>query len=280
MRSSNGKKACAVVTAVSLAVALVLVYTVTGLAAARMPAAPGRTIYQSGNAYIDASNANQGGYIMAKYDGGEKRVKLIVASGEMTYSYDLRTDGEFEVFPLQMGSGVYTIEFYEQVSGSKYAQKYAKELEVELDDEYACYLLPNQYVNYTADSKAVELSRSLSADAQSDHEKVRRIFNYVRAHIQYDYVRAGQVMQGKLSVYIPDIDEVIEKRMGICFDYSALLASMTRAQGIPTKMVIGYADKKYHAWNKVLLDGNWERLDATFAAQNVTGSQYTVARTY
>ena len=61
------------------------------------------------------------------------------------------------------------------------------------------------------------------------------------------------------SGYLPDLDQVLEKKMGICFDYASLTAALLRVQGIAVKLVIGYADNTYHAWNEVYLSGQWVR---------------------
>ena len=36
-------------------------------------------------------------------------------------TYDLNTSGDYEVFPLQLGDGSYTVELFENVSGKKYS---------------------------------------------------------------------------------------------------------------------------------------------------------------
>ena len=57
------------------------------------------------------------------------------------------------------------------------------------------------------------------------------------------------------SGYVPDPDRALSKGSGICYDYASLMAAMTRSQGIPTRLVIGYASKDiYHAWNEVWTD--------------------------
>ena len=69
------------------------------------------------------------------------------------------------------------------------------------------------------------------------------------------------------------------KKSGICFDYAALMTAMLRTQGIPTKLVVGYAGSVYHAWistyteetgwvnNIIYFDGNnWKLMDPTFAS--------------
>ena len=49
-------------------------------------------------------------------------------------------------------------------------------------------------------------------------------------------------------VSLPDIDEVMRRKQGICFDYSSLMAAMLRSQRIPTRLEFGYAGDAYHAW--------------------------------
>ena len=68
---------------------------------------------------------------------------------------------------------------------------------------------------------------------------------------------------------------------GICLDYSAVMASMLRSQGIPTRLEVGYAGTAYHAWISTYItdigwvngiiefDGtNWSLMDPTFAANS------------
>ena len=74
---------------------------------------------------------------------------------------------------------------------------------------------------------------------------------------------AMMVSAGQQSGYVPDLDAMLEKKMGICFDFAALMGALLRSQGIPTQMVMGYADITYHAWNNILIDGEWVRYDAT-----------------
>ena len=74
-------------------------------------------------------------------------------------------------------------------------------------------------------------------------------------------------------------DQVLEKKSGICFDYAALMTGMLRSQGVPCKLVVGYAGTVYHAWisvwtaehgwvdNVVYFNGSsWQRMDPTFAS--------------
>ena len=83
--------------------------------------------------------------------------------------------------------------------------------------------------------------------------------------------------------YLPDPDETLSTKKGICYDYAALAAAMLRSQGIPTKLITGYVSsggsELYHAWNMIWLEESgwitveiraprheWQRIDLTFAA--------------
>ena len=59
-----------------------------------------------------------------------------------------------------------------------------------------------------------------------------------------------------------------------------LFPALLRAQGIAVKLVIGYADNTYHAWNEVYLSGQWVRLDITAQASNMNVKSYTTERFY
>lgn len=56
---------------------------------------------------------------------------------------------------------------------------------------------------------------------------------------------------------------------GDCTEHSVLLAALSRAQGLPTRVVFGAlivaeANAAYgHAWNEVFVDGEWQLVDAT-----------------
>ena len=94
-------------------------------------------------------------------------------------------------------------------------------------------------------------------------------------NITYDHELAATVQSG----YLPVLDTVLAKRSGICFDYASLMTGMLRSQGIPSKLVVGYAGTAYHAWisvwseetgwvdGAIYFDGvSWQRMDPTFAS--------------
>lgn len=243
------------------------------------PTADGAVTYGNEAVAIDASNTRDG-YIMASYIGSSSKVKLqIKGPDSVTYTYDMKPE-IYDTFPLSAGSGSYDIGVYENISGDKYSTAFYQTIEVQLKDEFTPFLYPNQFVNYNKDTEAVALARELSASADSGLDVVANIYHYVIDNIVYDDEKADAPPTG----YLPDLDETLETKKGICFDYASLMTCMLRSQGIPTKLQIGFSGEIKHAWistyleetgwvdNIIEFDGkDWELMDPTFAANTDAG---------
>jgi len=240
-----------------------------------LPIPSGLTTFAEGDLLIDASHSDQG-YIMAKHQPNEKPLKLRLSCGKASLSYDFIANGEYEVFPLQLGNGSYKVEVFQQASGRKYKPLMDVTFEVNIADETLPFTVPNQYVDYDADSDAVIKSIELCHGLENDWDKYQAIYRYMATHMIYDFDKARKVSTG----YLPVVDDVLYEQKGICFDLSALMATMLRTQGIPTQLVIGYADQIYHAWNLVYLDGQWYRCDITSDIMCMNISRYTTERYY
>ncbi len=232
------------------------------------------------SATIDYSNASHG-YIMAKYSGNVKKIKIqITRSGASTYTYDLNNGGRYEVFPLTGGNGAYKVEIYENVSGNQYALACGTGVQVSLANDFYPYLYPSQFVNFSASSAAVKKSDELDGGSEDVLTIVKNVYNYVISNVTYDNDKAAAVSRGGMTGYVPSVDSTLSSNKGICFDYAALMTAMLRCQGIPTRMQLGYVSGGiYHAWisvyssetgwinDVIYFDGqNWKLMDPTFAA--------------
>ena len=239
------------------------------------PVASGTEVYSGGGAQIDASNTSEG-YVMVKYSGSVSKIRVqITRDGGSTYTYALNNSGSYEVFPLSQGSGGYSINIYENVSGNQYALALGQYISVSLRNSFLPFLYPNQYVNFYNGSQTVAKGARLASTAANDLEVVENIYNYVIHNISYDFNKAANISFG----YLPNVDSVLSSGIGICFDYAAVMATMLRTQNIPTKLVVGYAGNIYHAWIStyitdvgwvngiIYFDGqSWKRMDPTFAS--------------
>ena len=262
------------------------------------PSADGVTVYQNDFASIDASNTSQG-YVMVKYNGTNEKVKLqITCPDQSCYTYLISDRGAYDTFPLTAGNGSYALQVLENVAGDTYTVSLAQSINVSIEDEFLPFLYPNQYVNFHTDSKAVSKGSDLAKDTYSDLDVVQNIYNYVIKNISYDTEKAQNVSYG----YVPDIDDTLSSKTGICFDYAALMTSMLRSQNIPTKLEVGYSGDAYHAWISTYIDDKgwvddiiqfngdtWQIMDPTLAATNDSaavkkyvgdGSHYIVKYTY
>lgn len=262
------------------------------------PSADGVTVYQNDFASIDASNTSQG-YVMVKYNGTNEKVKLqITCPDQSCYTYLISDRGVYDTFPLTAGNGSYALQVLENVAGDTYTVSLTQSINVSIEDEFLPFLYPNQYVNFHTDSQAVSKGSDLAKDTYSDLDVVQNIYNYVIKNISYDTEKAQNVSYG----YVPDVDDTLSSKKGICFDYAALMTSMLRSQNIPTKLEVGYSGDAYHAWISTYIDDKgwvddiiqfdgdtWQIMDPTLAATNDSaavkkyvgdGSHYVVKYTY
>lgn len=239
-----------------------------------LPVASGTAVEAKGNVRIDYSNISDG-YVMVRYGAANsKRMKVQVAGPETTYTYDLPASA-WITFPLSDGNGGYKVTVLQNTQGKKYAVLASVSFSVELEDKFAPFVRPNQYVDYADAENTVKKAGELTAGVDDPLEKVAKIYDYVVKTLTYDAKKAANVKSG----YLPVLDDVLAAKTGICFDYASLMAGMLRSQGVPCKLVVGYAGKAYHAWISVwteetgwidgviFFDGaQWQRMDPTFAS--------------
>lgn len=240
--------------------------------------ATGEKVEEDDNCAIDYSNT-QDGYVMVKYKKStDKLIKVQVVAGNKTdreYFYTIKPQ-QFQAIPLTEGNTSYKITVWLNVTGKTYAIiKSTTISDVNLTDQFAPYIRPNQYVNYTKSTKCVKKANSLTKKCKTDLSKVKKIYNYVIKNFRYDKVRAATVQGG----YAPNLNQVYAKKKGICFDYAATMTAMLRSQGVPTKLVVGYTGNAYHAWinvyakkkgwitGAIYFNGKkWKLMDPTFAS--------------
>lgn len=130
-------------------------------------------------------------------------------------------------------------------------------------------------MDYAGAEKTLAKAAGLVGEETDALKKVELIYEFVVNELTYDKEKAATVQSG----YLPVLDEVLEARTGICFDYAALMAGMLRSQGVPCKLVVGFAGTAYHAWisvwsekdgwveGAIYFDGkDWKRMDPTFAS--------------
>lgn len=224
---------------------------------------------------LDFSHAEQG-YFIGQLSGQDKKINIQVTGPDgVIYNYFLESPETSAVFPFTAGSGNYLVLTFERIRNDQYAALFSHSLTVNLDNEFLPFLYPNQYVNFSKDCQAAALAAELTADAATDLDALQVLYEYVIQNISYDDQKAATVQNG----YLPDIDQTLQSRTGICFDYAALTTAMLRMLSIPARLEIGYSSDVRHAWidvyiesigwieNAIEFNGNeWKLMDPTFAA--------------
>lgn len=249
------------------------------------------TQFEKRGGIIDYGNASQG-YVMVKRTFAEKCMARVTGPSGVQYTYPIPNANTYYALPLQMGNGSYTIDVLQNVQGSSYVKAASTTVSVSLSQGSINYLYPNIYANYNSNFSAVRKGFGLCMNAKNDLDKVKSVYNYIIRNISYNYALAANPP----SNYVPNPDATLSSGTGICFDYACLMATMLRSQGVPTKIVFGYAGGVYHAWNEVYIqnkgwitvgipsNGGWKRLDSTFGVSssdsylennaNYTSTQY------
>lgn len=241
----------------------------------------GEQITENEQSVIDYSNASKG-YVRVMYkQATSSKLKAQVTSPKgLTYTYDLKAK-TWATFPFTEGDGAYTVGVYKHVVDTSYSPVNSATFEVKLSSAMAPYLVANQYVNYTSSTKCVKKAKELCKKSKTEMDKVKQVYNWTIKYYSYDKKKAQTVQSG----YLPNLDQVYKKKKGICFDYASTMTAMLRSQGVPTKLVIGYAGSAYHAWinvyskkkgwitSAIYFDGeHWNLMDPTFASSSKESS--------
>lgn len=235
---------------------------------------------------INFSTAKEGVVSVFYNNAEEKKLKLVVQLGSEQYIYNLFNNEEYVNYPLQLGDGSYKVSIYENTTGTKYKKVTSKSYYVEAEDENDVYLQSVLEIDWELEDESIVLADELVAAALevkkeevieeeqedimlTDEEIINELYTYVIENIEYDYDKIDDLTYA----YVPTNDNTLELKSGICYDYSSLLASMLRSQGIPAKMAKGYANTSsvYHAWNEVYLsdEDRWVVVDTTYDAYMV-----------
>lgn len=117
-----------------------------------------------------------------------------------------------------------------------------------------------------------EAARQITADAETDEEKARRLYRWVGTRVEYDWNKVRLYEEERIwREQTPE--ETFATKKGVCIDYARLYAVMARAVGLQAKVEtgLGYDGRGGygpHAWNVVYLSerDEWVPLDATWVA--------------
>jgi len=222
------------------------------------------TAWAADDVSIDTSAADSRCIIAVQYKPRlTADVKVMITKDSDQYVYTIK-DNNPTYIPLQLGNGSYSVQVLQNVSGTKYKALTSATVAVSHFDETKVYVNSIQIVNFNSNMDAIKAMNALADKSKSTGEKIDAIYSYIIGNISYDTALAQNLPKD----YIPAIDTVYDTKKGICYGYAALFASALRDLGVPAKLEMGYCSqiKEYHAWNEILVDGKWIKVDTTYDA--------------
>lgn len=194
----------------------------------------------------------------------DKKIKIRTLKDNILDTYDVSKENT--TVPLTRGSGQYLVQVYENTVGNKYKLLSETKIDVPKENSTDYTLMQNAHVMFT---KAVsDLARQIydSTENKTDKAIATAAANWVKKNIAYDFVKSFTIKTEE----IPNLDKVLETKLGICIDKACLYAAICRMLGVKCKVCVGKVEDTngiiYHAWNRVLIDGQWKRVDTTTSA--------------
>ncbi|MFO7886987.1 MAG: S-layer homology domain-containing protein [Eubacteriales bacterium] len=226
---------------------------------------------------IDSTDKNNG-LVKIGYAGkSTEKVKVMIEKDGERYVYPLVPNGKIVGFPLQMGNGKYKVSVLTNIADNRYAYIDTENFDVNISNQNSVYLNSIQLISWNSNSKAVRKNEEIVGDESNIAKKIDLAYEFIINNISYDYEKIKFLSPN----YIPYPDKTIAELKGICYDYSSLFAAMKRSEKIPIKLVKGYSTHVdgYHAWNEVLINGEWIVVDTTSdAAYNKANVNYNFSK--
>ncbi|EGW41783.1 transglutaminase family protein [Desulfosporosinus sp. OT] len=128
--------------------------------------------------------------------------------------------------------------------------------------DFAVFLQEHEYIDFSS-TLIIEKAKQLFNQINTDVEKAKIAFEYVRDEIPHSFDIGAKIITAKAS-------NVLKYQTGICHAKANLLAALLRTQGIPAGMCfqhitladddsLGYC---VHCFNAIYVDNHWIKVDA------------------
>jgi transglutaminase-like putative cysteine protease len=129
---------------------------------------------------------------------------------------------------------------------------------------------------------------------ESDDPRIRALASELRgpskidtARRIYEWVQSNIIYAGYLAEDLGALHAVLHRR-GDCTEYADLVVALSRANGIPARMIGGYVvdrdlaprPQDYHNWAEIYLEGAWNLVDAQKRRWLEPASEYVAFRIY
>jgi hypothetical protein len=138
--------------------------------------------------------------------------------------------------------------------------------------EYRLTITPVYYSTLSeeraVDERVVSILEMLGIDKNaSEYEKVQAVYDYICSNVKYDYVHSNN------SHYYRDSTAyaALVENYASCQGYAVAVFRLLKELGVECCIVTGtginaQGESEFHAWNRVLVDGEYYNVDATWDA--------------
>jgi transglutaminase-like putative cysteine protease len=200
----------------------------------------------------------------------KEKIKIMVKKDDSQTWYDVPlVDGNFDSqLWLVQGEGSYTITVMVHEYDRKYS--YGPSVTVKNTLDVDRFSVPTKEIESDA-PEITSLAEKLAENKKTDAEKMKAIYDWVTANINYDYKKYEKHLNGDYDNTYGALNTLKTKK-GVCYDYAALTAALGRASGVRVKVVKGEgklgAFQGLHAWNEFYSseEKRWVSMDTTFGA--------------
>jgi hypothetical protein len=138
--------------------------------------------------------------------------------------------------------------------------------------QYQLIITPTYYSTVEEEQAVAEKAEKILAQLDiekisSDREKVRAVYDYICGNVKYDYVHVNSSHYYKDSTAYA----ALVQNYASCQGYAVAVFRLLKAAGIECTVVTGTGinqdgESEFHAWNKVLVEGEYLNIDATWDA--------------
>ncbi len=138
-------------------------------------------------------------------------------------------------------------------------------LYIEFEPDYTMTQAERDSYQKSIDASAAQMLSGLPAQGD-DYEKVKYLYETLIENVEYD--KSAEQNQNIISVFV--------YRATVCQGYACAMQYLLEQIGIPCVIVTGTSNGENHAWNMVMLDGDYYYVDttwgnSTFANESETG---------
>lgn len=234
-----------------------------------------KPFYQDEKVNMKFPNQNKDSIVLS--DSGSVRVSVkkrpnmysyvVIEKGKQARGYYVPS-GKRITLPLMYGNGKYIITtgYAKTNKLSDFTFRIAKEKKINVKINTKKQYLSHNFIiqgDYNIQIKKLLQTKFKGHQKWDDKTKIKKVHDYIANNYEYSDKLASYVDN---HWYTPDFYKRIKYKNMICYDASAMTASLLREMGVQTKFVGGYEkhSKIYHSWNEVLYKGEWRVVDTTF----------------